>query len=363
MITPEKIHNWLFYMGLTKEQFQRVKDDIKEDNRKAVISCSFCASLFWVISWIMSYSSEAYRACRYVYIGALILSILTIIGARYVVKAVPGTLVPIISMFVISISGAGIGIAICQPDVRTATMIAFAILAPTCFIKNTLTDIVVSVITIVVYAILGKPIIQPDIYSWGIVNLIIFSLAGILISSTINKSRSIRFVYEESARELAEKQLRFANYDQMTGLKNRRAYEAKLSEMRGSDSNDRLNVVIFDINGLKKVNDTLGHEAGDELIIAAAECISTAFENVDTIYRTGGDEFCAITDGTVEETVDKLHKLEKCAEEWRGNKINKVSISYGFATNQETSDIDAIVVQADQNMYENKRKHYTINEK
>lgn len=52
--------------------------------------------------------------------------------------------------------------------------------------------------------------------------------------------------------------------------------------------------VSFDVNGLKIVNDSLGHLAGDEVIIAAADCISKTFGKVGTVYRVGGDEFVAL---------------------------------------------------------------------
>ena len=53
---------------------------------------------------------------------------------------------------------------------------------------------------------------------------------------------------------------------------------------------------MSDVNGLKEANDTLGHEAGDELIIGSAECLEKSFEGINTIYRLGGDEFTVIVE-------------------------------------------------------------------
>ena len=361
MQLSEKIFNSLFYMGLTREQYQQVSDVIGEDNRRIAISGAFCASLFWIFSLIMSFNSDAYLACRKVYITALLVSIAAIIVAMFVVRNMPGLLEPTISVLLMSILGAGIGIAFCQPDVRTASMIAFVIITPTCFIKNTVTDFLMLLITIIIYAVFGANIIEPDIYSWGLVNLIIFSLAGILIGHAINRERSERFIYEESAKELAERQAKYANHDEMTGLRNRRAYDAKLKTL-SSCPLDHICVVILDINGLKNVNDTLGHEAGDELIVTTAKCIASAFWGIKSIYRTGGDEFCVISEETAEETLARIAEMEKLLSGFKGNNIGVVSVSYGYATTRDVQDIYSVVTLADKNMYEYKRNYYAQKE-
>ena len=357
MQTSEKIFNSLFYMGLTRDQYQRVSDVIGEDNRRIAVSGGFCASLFWIFSLIMSFNSDAYLACRIVYVVALLFSIVSIIVSLFMVKKMPWLLNPTIGVLLMSVLGAGIGIAFCQPDVRTASMIAFVIITPTCFIKNSITDFLMLFITIIVYAVFGVNIIEPDIYSWGLVNLIIFSLAGILVGHAINKERSERFIYEESAKELAEKQARYANHDEMTGLRNRRSYDTKLKAL-AMNLPEQISVVILDINGLKNVNDTLGHEAGDELIVAAAKCIASAFWGIESIYRTGGDEFCVISEESSDETLRRIEEMKKLMSNYKGEIITDVSISYGYATNQDMKDIKSIVIQADKNMYEYKRDYY-----
>lgn len=347
----------LLYMGLNKEQYHEVKELIAKDNRRSIAAWSICTALFWIMSLLMSLESDAYAACRIVYIAALGMSIITLIGARFFVKRAPWSVTPMISLFLFSILGAGIGIAICQPDVRTASMIAFAVIVPTCVINNIITNIIIHGLTIVAYVILAKNVIEPGIYSWGLTNLIIFSVAGILAGHVINKQRSERFVYAESAKKLADIQTRYAYYDQLTGLKNRRAYVEKLKQIENEWPDDFC-VIMVDLNGLKKTNDTLGHEVGDELIVGASECLSTVFKKTDLIYRIGGDEFCIILIDTPEEAMRCLKELERVTANWKGRSINGISISYGVATNQNQSDINSIIIQADQKMYEHKRNYY-----
>ena len=88
----------------------------------------------------------------------------------------------------------------------------------------------------------------------------------------------------EIYRELAE-------HDMPTGLRNRNAYDEWVSE----NARDRETAIVtFDLNDLKRCNDTFGHAAGDKYIQDAAKLISEVFEPAGVCYRIGGDEFCAV---------------------------------------------------------------------
>lgn len=353
----DKIVKELLCMGLDSEQLQQVKKPVVEDNRQSIASWSIIASLFWCMSLLMSLSSPAYRACRLVYVGALVVDLISFVSARFLTERYPLLMRPTMHLFELSLLMAGIGIAICQPDVRTATMIAFAVLIPTVVIDDTISDIAIQGIAIVAYATLARGIIEPDIYSWGLTNLVIFSAAGIATGHTINKARSQRYVYAESARQLAEIQRRYAYYDQLTGLQNRRAYVEELGCLV-ADAPAEYCIVMADLNGLKEANDNCGHDAGDELIVGAAECLTAAFEGISTIYRIGGDEFCIVVEGTAGDATRRVERLNELVASWRGSRGNGMSLSCGVASSREQQGVDAVVAQADQNMYANKRDYY-----
>ncbi len=185
----------------------------------------------------------------------------------------------------------------------------------------------------------------------------LFSVFGILIGNAINKERLERYVYAEYEKQLAEVQMRYAYIDRLTGLKNRHAFEDMVTEL-SENQPDELCIVMADINGLKVTNDTIGHRAGDELIIAASECLSSAFEGTDTIYRIGGDEFCIILTEPIEKTQVYLSRLEELTANWHGSYINGVSVSTGVASIKENDDVESLLAEADDKMYENKSKHY-----
>lgn len=115
---------------------------------------------------------------------------------------------------------------------------------------------------------------------------------------------------------------------------------------------------MADINGLKEANDNLGHEAGDELIKASAECLRRGFEGIDTVCRIGGDEFSVVIDDAAVDIGECLKRMEECCAGWKGEYVNKVSVSYGYADSKEFSDIDSIEKAADERMYQFKRNYY-----
>ena len=357
MDLKRRIESILLYGGISKEDYHQVKGSVAADNRRSVFAWSICAALFWIMSLLMSLSSEAYALCRSVYIVALVICIITMLCAHFVTKDVPRILIPVMYLLKMSILGAGIGIAICQPDVRTASMIAFAIIIPVSLIDRPISNVILQTLTIIGYEILAKNIIEQDIYSWGLTNLIIFSVAGLLIGYVINKARYQRFIYAESAKRLAEIQTRYAYYDQMTGLKNRRAFAETIQTLE-NEMTQNCSVVMIDINGLKQTNDNCGHEAGDELIISTAECIRASFPETEDIFRLGGDEFCVIITAGEETIRDCLASLERVTAAHQGQLVNSISVAYGIASVRESADIGSAVKAADAKMYEAKRNYY-----
>lgn len=97
--------------------------------------------------------------------------------------------------------------------------------------------------------------------------------------------------------------------DQMTGLKNRSAFEEMLCKYRFGDIKKDSYIITFDINNLKQINDILGHSKGDECIVAVCKEIKAIFSNIGDIYRIGGDEICVILDPEKIYTLDKSYNI------------------------------------------------------
>ena len=162
----------------------------------------------------------------------------------------------------------------------------------------------------------------------------------------------------QSLRQMNE-QRHISNTDALTGLLNRRSYEE--SRILTGPGDDNYTYISIDINGLKVVNDTMGHSAGDELIKGAAECLKRCLGAYGHIYRIGGDEFAAI----IYATSDELKRIKKDLDEtilrWRGDKVKEISMSYGIVTKREFTSISPseIAKLADERMYAAKEEYYS----
>jgi diguanylate cyclase (GGDEF)-like protein len=119
-----------------------------------------------------------------------------------------------------------------------------------------------------------------------------------------------------------------------------------------------VSIILIDIDGLKIVNDTLGHKAGDDLLISAAKIISDSFRQVDIIARIGGDEFCIILPGVDHKAaLAKKNRISKSIGAYNGgNPAVTLNMSVGVATSRDApgESVYDIYQRADENMYEYK---------
>ncbi|MCR5282124.1 MAG: GGDEF domain-containing protein [Lachnospiraceae bacterium] len=167
---------------------------------------------------------------------------------------------------------------------------------------------------------------------------------------------TIQNVEEEKRRE--QQLIRISETDEMTRLYNRRSYDEDLDTYRGRILSKKLVIFCVDVNGLKTVNDTMGHAAGDELILGAAKCLREATEKFGKVYRTGGDEFMMILHTEVPEAV-RESILQKAAA-WRGENIEQLTMSVGYAAaaDHPGESVERLEQLADAEMYKEKDRYY-----
>lgn len=152
-----------------------------------------------------------------------------------------------------------------------------------------------------------------------------------------------------------------AHTDSLTGIKNKMAYVETTAKLNNDIANGdaQFCIVMIDVNFLKKVNDTYGHERGNEYLINACRLACHSFGK-DNVYRIGGDEFVAVLTGvnfdnrknSVEELRKKIDDLrnDNSLEPWK-----KVSAAVGVSEYQSgDTDADTVFKRADEQMYRNK---------
>lgn len=151
-----------------------------------------------------------------------------------------------------------------------------------------------------------------------------------------------------------------AYFDVMTNLKNRRYYNEFVANLSEKKLDLDLTIVSVDINILKIINDTQGHDSGDEAIIKTGEIISEVFKNyTDDIFRTGGDEFFAFFYDKKSEINQLIEKANAIAKETRIGETN-LSISIGYVKSRDyiEKNIYDLINIAETNMYKIKDDFY-----
>lgn len=169
----------------------------------------------------------------------------------------------------------------------------------------------------------------------------------VAIFNKFNTKRScIHYEMEETLRLE-----RLSYNDHLTGVMNRTALQKVLTGMEYH--NRSVAVIVADIDGLKEVNDTQGHAAGDRLIITVANALSAAFGS-SNIFRTGGDEYIVILqDHSEEECRQSIDRVKAALRE------EGASASFGYAYTEEfNSNFHDLHAEADRNMYAQKAAHY-----
>lgn len=152
-----------------------------------------------------------------------------------------------------------------------------------------------------------------------------------------------------------------ASTDYMTGFLNRRGYESHIQRYSQKPLPENFVYISMDLNGLKRTNDTYGHETGDLLIQAAASCMLACFGSYGQIFRTGGDEFVAMLVLDEEQLSQAQQNFDGMTQNWREANINGVSVSCGYVRSREFPDMPLTELSkiADTRMYQAKRDFYS----
>jgi len=174
-------------------------------------------------------------------------------------------------------------------------------------------------------------------------------------------ARSVRYAIE---RKRSEERLTYlAQYDQLTGLVNRTLFRDRLIQAmaRSKRLQQPLGLMLLDLDRFKAVNDTLGHDVGDELLKSVAERLKTCVREVDTVARMGGDEFTIILEGVSSEqsiivVAKRITESISSVFHLKGHDVS-VGVSIGITVYpHDDHSIDELLKHADSAMYRAKQQ-------
>jgi diguanylate cyclase (GGDEF)-like protein len=146
-----------------------------------------------------------------------------------------------------------------------------------------------------------------------------------------------------------------ATHDTLTGLQNRRAFRRRLA--REIDSGDGFALVLCDMDNLKLLNDTHGHEAGDRALQLLAAALRSGLRRSDEAYRLGGDEFGVVLADTSRLDAERvMRRLREAVGAGMLASGERIDASFGIAVREPGDDLDRLVSRADEALYTAKRR-------
>jgi diguanylate cyclase (GGDEF)-like protein/PAS domain S-box-containing protein len=188
-----------------------------------------------------------------------------------------------------------------------------------------------------------------DILKTILLNIVAVNISGSKTFFGIGQDITGRKVMEE-------KLMHMSLHDPLTGLYNRTYFEEEMRRLEG-DRYAPVGIVVCDVDGLKLVNDTLGHSKGDELLKLTSDIIKKCFRKEDAISRIGGDEFAAVLPKSSLPVVEKAYRrIQEAVANYNMENIEvPLSLSVGFSVSGEKNvSMGDIFKEADNNMYREK---------
>ena len=355
--------NYFCYCGIDKQEFEQVKNDAFKSNYEIWRVLHVLMSVIFAFLFVFSLFSDFANMNKWFYLGALCYSLIATIAFFAIKnkKIIISQILIFLSVTVLLVFG--MFITSNKPDIPAITFIAFMIITPMLVISKPYFMAIELTLSATAYLVWMSFVKQPDTFKIDLINVIIFTFVGIVINIITNHSRIKEFVL---IREINIQK----DTDELTGLKNKAALIKEISAFVENPNKNKGQFYVLDINYFKQINDTYGHDIGDDILIKLGQFFRNKFINGEVVGRFGGDEFIIFIKDTDDieyakkislEIADGISESVKLPDE---KELVTVSIGVAMYHGEEHHYSD-LFKRADIALYKtkaNRANKFTINE-
>lgn len=337
--------------GLSREEYEAISGDVVEENRKnltlyaPVASVAFC--LLTVASHMVQQGPPSQNSSIYL-LSCVIMAILTLYAHHPSSErgSSHSRLVLLLTYaFLIVLHAFSVVLSMSHPEFPAVSAIVFLMVNPLLFVDRPIRAMAMTTAaasTICVTSALTK---SADLALDDIWNAVTFGVVALAVDTLIMRTKLVQLF---QARKIAY----LSSTDTLTKLRNRNNYESRLESYPQSGAKV-LVCAYADANGLRELNNSKGHDAGDELLRSIAREMRKHFGAKNT-YRIGGDEFVAIVpDSSANDVRRKLQRMQARLD------AKGYSVSCGAAeVLAQDADMRALVREAEKEMYAQKQEYH-----
>ena len=342
----DKVKNYILYADTTRENYGQIKKKVEDSNRSMLLIFSSVAFVIILVMFVLALTINEFSKSRDVYLLGVIFSfvafVIGLLSRKFPILVYVGMYAAISGFLFYGIS---IG-TITRPEEQTVTFMVMMVLLPLIFVDRPIRMALILAIHIIMFIVAAYFTKPPEIFSVDMIDAIIYGLLAMVSAAIVARSKVRGFVLENKLQVLSEK-------DQLTGLNNRNSYEWRLPKYPGL-INKRLGCVYIDVNGLHQLNNTKGHQAGDQMLKYIAGAVENQFGKSDS-YRVGGDEFVAFAKDIDEDEL--ISKLKSLTDDITGQKYT-AAIGYDIQ-DKINLVMDQLIINAEKRMYDDKALYYS----
>ncbi len=356
------LRNYFFYCGIEKDEYNAIKKDAYVSNFEVWRVLHFLMAAMFGILYIGSLTNDLMKPNSWLYLLSFVYSVIIIILFFMLKKdSLAAQLLIYLTMSMLFLFGCILSVK--RPEIPAVSFIAFLLITPMIMIDKPFFMAIELSVASTVFLLWTYGVKTYDIWKIDCGNVIPYTVVGIFLNVIANSLRIKEFVLTRKIN--IQKDL-----DDLTGLKNKGAMTREINQFLLDKSSDKGTLFVMDIDRFKSINDTYGHDVGDDVIRQFGKFLGEMFINDEIVGRFGGDEFIAFiknADNTkiacqiADDIVKGVSKNVILAD---GSQ--KISISIGMAIyHGEEKNYSELFKKADIALYEakaDKRNRYRLYE-